>query len=571
MRIFISFILLTVFSNLYAANITAQLDVNPVLVNDTFRLTYTASGSVDDDPDFSPIEALFDVLSSQQSSNMSMINGNIQRSKAWTLTLISKTSGTFIIPAISFGSDRAAEVEVIVKDAPVSNSATPNQNFILEMESSQQSGFVQEQFIVTVRLLIAQNINNYQFSELTTSNPDTLILPLGKNQQYKTYRGTKQYIIIEKKYALFAQKAGKLKINPLVSAVTLTDQSSNPRFFDPFNSHTTSKRLYSKAINLTIKDAPAQFNGSNWLPSSSVKLTEDWPENKKIIAGEPITRTLTLTAKGLTAAQLPELKQPSIDGLKQYPDKPESHEQDEKEGIIAIRKQKLALIPTKAGSYTLPAISVPWWNTQTNKMETAHLPQRSFTVLPVVNNTQNYSSKPNSVPTPEIIKVPEKIVESSQDKTHYYNSVWFWLSVLFFVLWVLTLTFWWRTKSKPDLQEHTTEKTAPTISRCLKLLKTACEKNDAQKTKTALLEWAKLVFPDAQPKNLSEINNYVSDPIQQDIISLNAYLYNPQTTEWQCGELYQKCKEFKQIGFDKKMKINSAKLESFKLNNSEKK
>ena len=567
MRIFISFILLFAFGNLYAANITAELDVNPVLVNDTFHLTYTASGSVDDNPDFGPIEAMFDVLGTQQSSNMMMINGDIQRSKKWTLTLISKTAGTFIIPKISFGSDRAAKVKVIVKDAPVSNSATPNKNFILEMASSHKNGFIQQQFIITVRLLIAQNINNYQFSDLTTSNPDTIILPLGKNQQYKTYRGKKQYIIIEKKYALFPQKSETLKINPLVSAVTIADQSSNPRFFNPFNSLTTSKRIYSKAINLTIKDIPAQFAGRNWLPSTAVELTEEWPENKTFIAGEPITRTLTLSAEGLTAAQLPEITQLSIDGLKQYPDKPESQEQIVKNGLIAIRNQKSALIPTKAGRYILPEINIHWWNTKTNKMETAHLPQRSFTVSAAANNTTNFSSKPNSELTPESTNADDKKVESESNQTPHNDSFWFWLSVFLFVVWLLTLTLWWRSKSKPDSQENMTEKTTPTISNCLKQLKTACEKNNAKATKTALLGWAKLVFPDAQPNNLSDIANQVSDSLKQDIISLNAYLYNPQTTEWQCGELYKKCKEQEQRQSDKINKFNSATLEPLNRTN----
>ena len=66
MRTFISIVLIIAFSNIYAANITAQLDVSPVLVNDTFHLTYTASGSVDDDPDFSPVKTDFEVLSTNK-------------------------------------------------------------------------------------------------------------------------------------------------------------------------------------------------------------------------------------------------------------------------------------------------------------------------------------------------------------------------------------------------------------------------------------------------------------------------------------------------------------------------
>ena len=565
MRTFISILLLIAFSNIYAASITAQLDVSPVLVNDTFHLTYTASGSVDDDPDFSPIKTDFEVLSTQQSSNMSMINGNISRSKKWTLTLMAKEKGIFTIPAISFGTDKAPKVNVVVKAVPLSNSTTPDQNFILEMESSKKNGYIQQQFIITVRLLIAQNINNYQFSELTTSNPDTLILPLGKDQQYKTYRGAKQYIIVEKKFALFPQKAETLKINPFIAAIAITNQS-NGRFYDPYNTRTTTKRLHTKAISLTIKDIPAQYTSKHWLPSSSVKLKEGWPKNKKFIAGEPITRTLTISAVGLTSAQLPEIAQKSIDGLKQYPDKPESQEQQKTNGLIATRKQKLALIPTKAGSYTLPAISIPWWNTKTNKMETARLSKRTFRVLPGINNTARSPAKPNTNDSPDILKDAGTTLDDSKDKTNISDSLWFWLSIMFFVLWLLTLFLWRRAKSQSPQQNEKSDTTSLSLSPCLKHLKTACEMNNAQETKTALLEWAKLVFPETNTNNLSDIAKLVAEPLQQDIMAINAFLYSPQNDEWQCDNIYEKCKAHKQVHVNNKMKTNSAKLEPFKLN-----
>ena len=567
MRIFISFILLIAFGNIYAANITSKLDVSPVLVSDTFHLTYTASGSVDGEPDFSPIKTDFELLGTQQSSNMSMINGSITRSQKWTLTLIAKATGIFTIPAISFGSDQAQKVNVVVKGIPVSNTATPNQNFILEMESSQQSGFIQQQFIITVRLLIAKNINNYQFSELTTSNPDTIILPLGKDQQYKTYRGKKQYIIVEKKYALFPQKAESLTIKPFLAAIAIADQS-NGRFYDPFNTRSTTKRLHSKALTLNVKGIPAQYTSTNWLPSSSVRLIEEWPKNKKFIAGEPITRTITLKAEGLTSAQLTDISQQSIDALKQYPDKPESLQQQKTGGIISTRKQKLALIPTQAGSYTLPAINIPWWNTKTNKMDTARLAQRTFTVLPARSNTNipitsikqpiDTSVKANASAVP----ITEKVQANNE------SSFWFWLSAFFFILWLITLALWLHTKSKSPQQKEKTDKASQSISHSLKQLKSACEMNDAQKTKTALLEWAKIIYPQTKPNNLSDIAKHVDEPLKKDILALNAYLYSPQTTEWHCDNIYKKCKEFKQIGSDKKIKTNSAKLESFKLNKS---
>ncbi len=562
MKTFISLLFLITFNNVYAANISAQLDVNPVLVNDTFHLTYTASGAVDDDPDFSPVTNDFELLGTRQSTNMSMINGNISRSKKWTLTLLAKKVGTFTIPPIAFGSDSAPEVKVIIKNIVASNGTSLNQDFALEMTTSQQSGFVQQQFIITVKLLIAKNINNYQFGNLATSNPDTLILPLGKDQQYKTYRGTKQYIVVEKKYAIFPQKAEALKINPFVAVVTM-EQSSASSFYDPFNMRTTSKRLYSKNINLSIKDVPAQYTSDNWLPAASLKLEEQWPQNNKFVAGEPITRTIIISAEGLTAAQLPEIKLSAVNGIKQYPDKPELVEKKTATGLLSSRKQKIALIPTKEGSYALPEINIQWWNTKTNKIETAHLAQRTFTVLPAVNNgnipltplqqTADASVKDNALST------------ASSETNHQANNnyFWFWLSILFIFLWLATLALWWRsTSGKTDVKEKQNNN-EQSIKRCLKNLKSACEENNAEETKKALLAWAKVIFAESQPLNLTEISRHVDKPLQQSISKLNQHLYSAADSEWTCGDIYYLCKNFKPVQTEKTKKSNSAELEAF--------
>ena len=566
MRYFISIVLLMVFSNIYAASITAQVDVNPVLVNDTFHLTYTASGSVDDDPDFSPIENDFELLGTQQSSNMSMINGTITRSKTWRLSLLSKSTGNFIIPAISFGSDRAPKVNVVVKKIPVSNTATPNQNFILEMVPSQQSGFVQQQFVITVKLLIAQNINNYQFSELATSNPDTLILPLGKDEQYKTYRGTKQYIVIEKKFAIFPQTAETLKINPFIAAVTMNNQSSG-RFYDPFNTRTTSKRVYSKVTKLMVKDIPAQYNSNSWLPSTSVTLKEEWPQNKKFIAGEPITRSIILKADGLTSAQLPEINQPVIKGLKQYPDKPESQEKKTTTGLTSIRKQKIALIPTQAGSYTLPAVNIEWWNTKTKKLETAYLAQRSFTVLPAPLNG-NIPITSTKQPVDTSIKASASALPLAEKaQLNNTSSVWFWLSMLLLILWLATIVLWLRYNSKTKQKKDKPSNLSNNIAASLSSIKVACKNNNAQETKNALLNWAKHIFKEPQPNNLNDIAKQVDGPLKQSITSLNTHLYSPQSSQWNCGELYEQCTKYKNIETRTKNKSNAAILEPLKYRN----
>ena len=121
LKIFITSTLLFCTFNLFAATFSAQINVNPVLVSDSFQLTYTAEGSVDDEPDFSPIRKDFEIIGTSQSNNVSMINGNFKRTKKWILSLRAKNSGTFRIPPISFGNEQAPEVEINVKKVAPSN------------------------------------------------------------------------------------------------------------------------------------------------------------------------------------------------------------------------------------------------------------------------------------------------------------------------------------------------------------------------------------------------------------------------------------------------------------------
>ncbi len=561
-RALLVFILLLSSPLLYAATITAQLDVSPVIISDTFRLIYSAEGTVDDEPDFSPINKHFEILGTSQSNNISMINGEIKRTKKWILTLAAKNTGTFIIPAIRFGSDLAPEVEITVKPTPTSAN-NPSANFFVELEASKKMAYLQEQVIVTARLLIARNISSYQFSDLRIDDSDTIIKPLGKDRQYKTYRGSKQFVIIEKQFAIFPQHQGKLTIQPFVAEVAIPDSNSRGGFFiDPFNTYTTKKRIQSNKLDINVLDIPASFKAKHWLPSSSLKLIEDWPTNKTFTAGEPITRTLTIMADGLTSAQLPALDSLAIPGLKQYPDKPVLEDETNGKGISSIRKEKIAFIPTKPGSYTLPAIDLPWWNTKTQKIDIAHLSTRTFTVKPAATSAQ-----PPIVQQP-IPASPESGTASATYSTAQNDtqtsSIWQWVSILLFIAWLITFSLLIKTLRSYNKQSDKTDNSKQTLSKSLKLLKESCEKQDKQGTKSALLNWAKAVFTEqTPPKNLTELANSLEPEIADKIMALNTALYSLENRTWKCDGLYNLCRNYKPKVNTVTKKSNSAQLESF--------
>jgi len=549
--------------NIFAATLSAQVDLNPVLLSDSFHLTYKVEGSVDDEPNFSIIKNNFYIINSGKSSNISIINGSYTRTEKWTLTLRAKQAGVFRIPPISFGKDNSPEVEITVKKSLPNTSSTVSKDFILELDATKQNSYIQEQIIITLRLLVSKSINSYQFGEINIDNTNTMIEALGKDSQYKTYRGSTQYIVIEKKIAIFPQQAGELIIQPSIAEIGITHQQSHSNFFDPFNSNTQVRRLQSNTLKLKIKDKPSVFQNNDWLASPSVKLTEDWPSNTEFKVGDPITRTITLTADNLTAAQLPEFEALTVDNLKQYPDKPSLKNNKTSTGINASRKEKIAIIPTKPGTYILPSIDIAWWNTQENKLATAHISKREFTVVAAAK-TNEQQTNISSTRRIQNISTGEPPRTSSDINVSTGTEKWFWFALIFLVLWIITLFLWWRTlHSNKKTQTSSIEKTTA-LNTHLKFIKHACSKNNHQELKSTLLDWAKVVFSDQRITNLSHIAEKVDEPLRSKLVKLNSQLYSATKSSWQCHGIDELCRKYKIPSVKNKTKSDRAILEPFK-------
>ena len=63
--------------NSQAATITVTTDRASVGLNESFMMTFESDSSVDSDPDFSPLNKDFQILSRNSSSNLSIVNGKI--------------------------------------------------------------------------------------------------------------------------------------------------------------------------------------------------------------------------------------------------------------------------------------------------------------------------------------------------------------------------------------------------------------------------------------------------------------------------------------------------------------
>ena len=66
---------------------------------------------------------------------------------------------------------------------------------------------------------------------------------------------------------------------------------------------------------------------------------------------------------------------PTLDGATVYPEKPVNSSKDDGHWIIGRRQQGFAVIPQRAGTLTVPATTLKWWNVQTGRPEVAQIPE----------------------------------------------------------------------------------------------------------------------------------------------------------------------------------------------------
>jgi len=111
-----------------AESATASLDRSITSWGESVLLQIRVDGSADKDPDLSVLKNDFDILNQSQSSNYSLINGHMSRSKSWTINLMPKRKGNLVIPAISLGnvSTQPLHLQVLAEQSSQSGLAEPN-------------------------------------------------------------------------------------------------------------------------------------------------------------------------------------------------------------------------------------------------------------------------------------------------------------------------------------------------------------------------------------------------------------------------------------------------------------
>jgi hypothetical protein len=522
-----------------AAEIRVTTDRSSVKMNESFQVIFSASEKPNDEPDFSPLQKDFEILSQGQSNQRLMVNGSFSSNIQWVVDVIAKKTGVLTIPEINFGRDKSKASSVLIsKEEQTTLSIKGGKgggDLFFLVDVSTKTPYVQQQVIYTLRLYRRVNLSQ---AELT--NPklaDAMIERLGEDKKYNTQFQGSQYTVTERKYAIFPQKSGAKTIAPLtLTANVVVGNRQSSGFSGFFNRmRTQTKRVVSNAVELRVRPVPSSFTGKHWLPAEQLHLQEEWSnEDLQVNVGEPLTRTLTLLVNGATVGQLPELSQSAVNGgLRHYRDQPLLKDQAREDSMIALREEKIALIPSQAGTYQLPEIELPWWNTKTDRMEIAKISAKTIQASALPGAAK---AKPPPASTDATAPAQQGSADSAQQE-----YAWMGLSAFLGLGWLLTTLYLLIGRQKIIKPKKNNQISKP-VDDGVNALKKACQKNNAIAAKDALIRWGQQQYGIS---SLGEIATLSSADLKEEILDLNQLLYSKNDSQWDGKKLWQFFKEQK--------------------------
>jgi hypothetical protein len=535
------FLLLNIFILPAYAQVTAELNRNPITEQETVTLTLSIGQQANNiSPDLTPLRQDFDVLGQSQSSQVQISNDDQYVLTQWQITLFPKRTGDLVIPPIQIGKARSEAIVLTVKPVDKQQADGEEPEVFLHVETDADSVYVQAQLLVTVKLFTRVSLQRYELTDIEL--PGVSITKLGEDSVSETLRGNQRYTLLERRYALFPESSGRLEIPSLLFSAMVNERQQRRRsLFDDFFTQPQGRtvRVRSDPVNIEVKPKPADFPGA-WLAVKALSLRENWqPNPPQFKVGEPVTRTLSLTAFGVDTSLLPELNLAELEAIKQYPDQPQSETKATLEGLSAVRQDKFALVPSHPGAYTLPEIRIPWWDTRNEKVQYASIPAREIEVMPATNTPSMTPQAAQQPATSTTTTTPQQPASAPNIVT-VTDSTWQWISAALGLGWFLTLLLWWA-KRRPSLPAQPPEPSeSPQLAEARRALKQACRDNNPQAAKNALLAWAKVRWPGMLINSVSKIGAQLEDSEAQAALrQFDAYLYAPQTHDWNASAFWQ--------------------------------
>ncbi len=180
---------------------------------------------------------------------------------------------------------------------------------------------------------------------------------------------------ITREYKLYPLERGIFDLRKKYIGVTHAD----PEARKPI--HTT---LFLPELRFSAVTPAGAENLDPFLSGSSLELIQEISMESDIYRpGDAIERHITARLEGMPGMFIPTLiSQYEEPGISIYPGTSrteDEHEEDTKT-VTGVRKEAVTYVFERGGTYAFPPVTLHWWNTKTEQVETAEIPPLLFNV-----------------------------------------------------------------------------------------------------------------------------------------------------------------------------------------------
>jgi hypothetical protein len=336
------------------------------------------------------------------------MNGQTTQSNSfsYSFTLRAQKEGSFTIPAATFVVDgnqvksNAVQIKVLAgqqagtpqQQQQQQQQGTRNQQaqafdkneVFVKASASKTNPYQGEQVVITHKLYVGQSVNGgYRLNSATMPTQSglwsyTLGDPNAENTAKQEVLNGKRYAVHEvRKTAVFPQKTGEVTVTPMeidFTAGVITNQSTGDPFFDRFfggrqNAQNYNLDVKSNIIQLNVKplpqnNKPDDFSGlvGNFTLTSSLSRAQ-------LKANDATNLTVTISGTGnLQHIDPLDIVFPSDFDVTE----PRVSDNINTKGntVNGSRIFEYVIIPRNEGTFTIPAATFSFFDSQTNSYKT---------------------------------------------------------------------------------------------------------------------------------------------------------------------------------------------------------
>ena len=479
-----------------------------ITVGEQFRVQYTVNSQsvsgISSFPELSGFEILYGP-SKSTSFNMQIINGKQSQSSSTTYTfvLLAKKKGTFMLPKLTVAVEgrnyvsNTRKIQVLqssktstsgTSSSPVVSSSNTtgisNKDLFIAVTANKNEIFEQEPVLLTYKVYSKVNLR-----ELRGNMPDLkgfmvkeIPLPQQKSFSVETFHGDNYYTTVWSQYLMFPQQTGKLQIPRIRFDGVVLISNPNIDLLDAFFNGTSGaiqkkKTILAPSLDIKVKPLPAKpDNFSGGVGSFTIKSVVKNPTLKE---NETLNFQIIISGSGnVDLIKSPQVKFP--DGFDVYDPKMTNNTKLSTTNMNGNLVIDYPAVPKNKGEYTIPAVSLVYFDPQTSSYKTISSQPIKITVLKGEKNA--FADKQREILAKSdirYIKTGNVTMHRKQDA--FFNSMAYWLIYICAI--IAFLCIYYLINRQRSLQGNIVRKRSSGASRLairrLRKAKALCDKGES--------------------------------------------------------------------------------------------